>query len=179
VTAARFRMARRIGLLSLLLLSSGCGQLDKNDQQAIDAWLTCIECRDGEWAALEGIAAAKHDALLAALFKALHTGPSAIAFDNISAQARAAYREVATYRSDHGLAAIASPTEADFAAHYAENFNALYRKRAAYASAVFGRKAAADTLAAAVQDSFRIDSNRPARADINRAIKVYIDSIVH
>lgn len=171
------RRAAHASVMLVCLFAVACrGTLNEEDRQAVDAWLTCVECRDGELAALDSIGSHKRDALLAALYDALFVGPSATAFDNIAAQARATHQEVVAF---HGMVLGSLPTEGAFVEHYQDNFNALYRKRAAFAVAVLGGASAADTLIAAIDDTFRVSPNRPARPDINRAIQYYLDNIVH
>lgn len=103
----------------------------------LEAWLTCVECIDGELDSVRALAA-REPATIDALRDALILGPTAHDRATIAVYLGAEYDQLTT-RIDSAAPGSALPYARDaFVEHYAGNMVVTYRSRAARALGVIG-----------------------------------------
>jgi len=118
-------------------------------RRAIVEWLECEECRAGELEAVVRL----EQAAVPSLVAALREGPPPVRRE---AQRR---HLIATYQR-----LKLTMSEDDYVRRYAENYEALYRIRAADALAAIGGPTARQALEAAAAQPYREDVTRAVRA---------------
>lgn len=142
---------RRILAILVLVFLASCG-LEREEYEAIDAWLSCDECIGDERAAVDSIG---EDAV-PTLARAVKEGPSPGRREIM----RRKFLERYPTPGPGGLSAAA------YAAQLEANYVAGYRKRSAIALADIGGNKARDALRDALNDS----AGRAYRPDVVRTI---------
>jgi hypothetical protein len=149
--------------LALMQLSVACSRdLTTRDMARINEWLGCIECSNGELAAVVALAAQK-PATTDTLGTALLRGPSTQDRDNLQKQFEAIYQQVATHL---GPLAV---TQVDYINHYLDNIIAIYRIRAGQALSQIPGSTAKQYLVYSQGDSVSTPGD-VIRPDVARAI---------
>jgi hypothetical protein len=123
-TGSVTRRARRCAGLLACLLVTACRT---DDSALVSAWLTCIECTDGELDTLKALVG-RRPAIMDTLVAALLSGPSPARRAQIRRELLAAYPRRRPLPVDSN----------EYARVYADNAVAIYRTRAAKALAEIG-----------------------------------------
>lgn len=148
--AARiWRRGRTAACLLACLAAPACDRATP-DRAVLNAWLTCVECSDGELAAVETLAAnvpSTVDTLRAALLQ----GPSAAQRGRLSQQLQATYQRLADHVAGSPLPDSLPVSQPVYVGRYLGNMVAIYQGRAALALGAIGgtraRQALTDALA--------------------------------
>jgi hypothetical protein len=147
---SKFRAAR-LGGASLLtcLVAAGC-QNSNPDRAVLDAWLTCIECTDGELDSLKA-QATFHASTIDTLREDLLHGPSATRRARLAQQLTATYQLLAAYVASHPNLDSLAFTQAQFVDLDLENMVTIYQGRAARGLGEIGGTHARAALDSALQ----------------------------
>jgi hypothetical protein len=155
-------------VLAFLLLW-GCKQKEKalpppspekatEIRNAVIEWMECEEC-DGNQ--LENVVK-QGDIVIGTLAQILENGPSPAKREELREHLAATYEELAQYQTTHPEAKI-SFTKEEYINTYLDNYEALYRTRAATALGKFESSRAKDALRKATE-------NKALRKDVRDAI---------
>lgn len=130
------RATRWVPWLLVSLVAIGCQPgLPVSSSAQVTAWLTCIECVDGELDSLK-VLAAQHPWVVDTLISAMLRGPSSNERAHLSAELRASYPEGQHLRMDSIV----------YTQKYTEYAVASYQARAAIALATIGGTVAVQAL---------------------------------
>ena len=120
------------------------------DRAVVDAWLTCVECGDGELDSLEAMAV-RAPGTVDTLRADLLQGPSALRRARLTQQLETTYQEMAA-SAVHLPGADSLPlSQSEFVRRYLGNAVATYQGRAAYALGAIGGVPARAALTVALQ----------------------------
>jgi hypothetical protein len=156
--------AMRLGLAVAVALSTG-GRASAADpttpeesarmRTALVEWFECEECEEGQLAAVVRFG----DAVVPSLAATLEGGPGPASRELLRRELEKRHRELVAYAKDHPEAKPAS-SEREFVALYLDNYDALYRSRAAQALGAVGTDAAVAALQRALEAKYRPDVQR-------------------
>lgn len=132
--------------------------------QRLEMWLECTECDRGELKAVATLGALAVPSLITTLKK----GPSQAKREIMRLRLMRSYKQLTEYEdSPHVLTSTES--EADYIAHYSENYVAQYQIRAAIALAEIGGPAARHALEEA--------QTAPLRKDVQRVVNKSLEKL--
>lgn len=135
--------------------------------QLLEMWLECTECDRGELKAVATLGAMAVPSLITTLKK----GSSQAKREVMRLRLMRSYKQLTEYKDSHH-ALTATESEADYIAHYLENYAAQYQIRAAIALAEIGGPAARDALKEAYATPLRKDVERVVNASLEKLAKV-------
>lgn len=152
---------RRISIVLGLLVAAGCtGTLNcgftQTDVAVVEQWLRCVECSDGELAALTALHARRPGRTTSALRTALVAGPQDTALAR--AQFERAFDRIVAADSGFLQSGRPAANKQEYVQHYLDAYELTTRLRAASALAVLDGVAAIPILQQAASDSFPADS---------------------
>ena len=152
---------RRISIVLGLIVAAGCtGTLNcgltENDEAVVEQWLRCVECSDGELAALRALHARRPRHTTSALRAALVAGPQDTALAR--AQFERAFDRIVAGDSGFLQSGRPAANKKDYVQRYLDAYELTTRLRAASALAVLDGVAAIPILQQAANDSFPGDS---------------------
>lgn len=131
-------------------------QREPVDRAVLNAWLTCVECTDGELDSVQALAR-RAPATVDTLQKDLLQGPSPFQRDQLTVQMQTSYQRLATYNANDPTSDSLGFSQAEFVARYLGNVVMIYQGRAAYGLGAIGGIRARQALDSALQfspDSF-------------------------
>lgn len=140
---SRCRRAAAHGALGALLLL-GCTP-PGTDRDVLNAWLTCVECVDGELDSVVALAQ-RMPRTVDTLRRDLLSGFSPPARDRVTRQLAAAYLRMARYVASHPGADSLPFTQIEYVDLYRGKMELIYRGRSARALAKIGGPRARDAL---------------------------------
>lgn len=164
------------------LLALACGQEEKpastvapegTGRHAVDAWLLCQDCTDGELDSLTALGKL-HPEVVETLGTDLLSGPAPARRANIEQQLERTFTADTAYEHAAGVTSTLSST--DFVSLYADNYVAVYRAHAAMALAAIGGSRAGLVLDSAVAGQLRPGSDS-LRPDVLTAVKAARDNL--
>jgi len=140
------------------LASSACQRSPTTNRPALDAWLTCTECSDGELDSVRAVAA-RLPGTIDTLREDLLHGPSAARRARLVQQLQTTYQALVTHNANNPTGAPLPFTQVEFVNRYLDGMVAIYQGRAAYALGAIGTMPARQALDSALQ--FPADSFSP------------------
>ncbi len=121
-------------------------------RRTIVEWLECEECTDGELEAVVKLG----EVAVPNLSAALREGPSQASVELLRRHLVKTYGDLKEYEKTHPEARVTS-SEEEYVSTYMENYDALYRVRAATALGAIGGTEAKKALEGAMKEPFRDD----------------------
>ena len=157
-----YRGKFRGGILLAATLAGGLEltacQPSTTSRPVLDAWLTCIECSDGELDSVKAVAA-RLPGTIDTLREDLLHGPTAPRRARLVQQLQTTYQELVTHNANDPTAAPLPFTQVEFVNRYLDGMVAIYQGRAAYALGAIGTTPARQALDSALH--FPVDSFSP------------------
>jgi hypothetical protein len=151
MTAPSKSRTARFGGAGLLtcLMAAGCQQ-PPPDRAQLDAWLTCVECVDGELDSLKA-QATLHVGTVDTLREDLLHGPSAARRGKLAQQLTATYQLLVAYVASDPNADSLGFSQAQYVDNDLDNMVTIYRGRAARGLGAIGGARARAALDSALQ----------------------------
>lgn len=143
------RWSGRLGLLLAVLMGAAC-RPEQVDRPTVNAWLTCVECSDGELDSLRALAA-RAPATVDTLRTDLLQGPSAAQRGRLTQQLTTTYQRLAALGAGVPAVVPLPFSQGEFVALYLDKMVAIYRGRAAHALGAIGGVRARAVLDSALQ----------------------------
>lgn len=131
--------------------------------QLLEMWLECTECDRGELKAVASLGAMAAPSLIATLKR----GPSQAKQEIMRLRLMRSYKQLTEYKNSHHIL-TATESEADYIAHYLENYMAQHQIRAAIALAEIGGPAARRALEEAQATPLRKDVERVVNKSLEK-----------
>jgi hypothetical protein len=133
--------------LTLVALLISCASGD--ERRVADAWLTCVECSDGELDSLVA-RALMHPGVVDTLREDLLHGPAPARRARLVTDLKVTYQGLVASRAGDPGAPPLSLDQATYVSRYLEYLLVIYRSRAAFGLAAIGGSAAGQALDAAL-----------------------------
>jgi len=138
-------------------------ELAAEARQVLVDWLECEECTDGQLERVVELGSI----LTPSLAITLREGPSPASRELLRRELNKRYEELVAYRKTHPER-VALSDRRSFVQQYMDNFEALYRVRAARGLAAIGTPAARRALAQAAQGEYRADVQQVIKESLER-----------
>jgi hypothetical protein len=134
----------RLLLLALVAIPAACRHRAV-DRAVLDAWLTCVECTEGELASVQALAQNVPPTVDTLRSDLLH-GVTGARLDRLRLQLEATYQLLAADRGGGGPRDSLPMSETRFVRQYLDMAVAVYRRRAAIALGAIGGPRARQSL---------------------------------
>jgi hypothetical protein len=133
--------------------------------QTIVTWLECVECTEGELAAVVKLGRIAVPSLAASL----HEGPSPASLELLRRQLIASHGRLIEYAKAHPEVEVSMDIET-YVATYMDNYVALYQVRSAMALAEIGGEEAKEALEIALDIPMREDASNVVLASLEKLL---------